>query len=272
VKKASTGRVRTLLKPLAVKSRTHDRKNVPCRGRELMHHAHIAQTILLAVVLGVISIACDPQQVEGEQHDVSHSKSQAPNPARTTINDIAEEQGFRFTKDWTSKHRELWTKQLAPLRGKPRLQMLEVGTFEGRSAIWFLDNILTHGTSTITCVDVLVDERLEDRFDHNIKVSGHGAKVRKIKDFSQRALGTLEPRSFDIIYIDGCHSPHCVFIDTAYSWELLKAGGYLVFDDYGGQQEKPKRIIDPFLAAFAGYIEVLHKDYQVILRKTGHAY
>lgn len=219
-----------------------------------------------------MSIACDRQQIEGERHDVSHPKSQAPNPERTANNDIAEEQGFTFTKDWTARNREIWTTHLAPLKDKPHLQMLEIGTWEGRSAIWFLDNILTHGTSTITCVDVFKDKQAEERFDHNVKVSGHGAKVRKIKDFSQRALGTLETRSFDIIYIDGCHSPHCVFTDTAYSWELLKAGGYLVFDDYGGREEKPKRIIDPFLAAFASHIEVLHKDYQVILRKTGHTY
>jgi predicted O-methyltransferase YrrM len=237
-----------------------------------MHDRPTLHSILLATALGLLPAACDFQQVEGEQRGASRSGLRAPDPARTVKNELAKEQGFDFLQNWTTKNSEIWTAQLAPLKGKPRLQMLEVGCFEGRSTIWFLDNILTHGTSRIACIDIFSVKRLEDRFDHNIEVSGHGARVTKIKDFSQRALRTLEPRSFDIIYIDGCHRSDCVFIDAAYSWELLKVGGVLIFDDYGGPLGRPKVVIDPFLVSFEPFIRVLHKDYQVILRKIRHAY
>jgi predicted O-methyltransferase YrrM len=237
-----------------------------------MHQWRSARAILLAVALGVMPIACDLQQLGGDQRNGSDPESKPPNPERTVNDETAEEEGFQFLQDWTTRNSNLWNSQLGLLSGRPEVRMLEIGCFEGRSTIWFLDNILTHPTSKIACIDIFSVQRLEDRFDHNIQVSGHGARVTKIKDFSQRALRTLEPRSFDIIYIDGCHRSDCVFIDTAFSWELLKAGGYLIFDDYQGPLGQPKRVIDPFLVSFEPFIEVLHKDYQVMVRKIRHAY
>jgi hypothetical protein len=44
-------------------------------------------------------------------------------------------------------------KFLSPLAGKPNLNFLEIGCFEGRGTDWNLTNILTDPTSKITVVD-----------------------------------------------------------------------------------------------------------------------
>jgi hypothetical protein len=76
---------------------------------------------------------------------------------------------------------------------------LEIGSFEGRSAIWFFDNILTHPSATMTCVDVFPKE-YEDTFDKNIEVSGYSKRVVKKKGLSSQVLRTLKPNYefFDI--------------------------------------------------------------------------
>jgi len=56
------------------------------------------------------------------------------------------------------------------------------------------------------------------------------------------------------------------------SWPLLKAEGLLIFDDYLSKTKRPielrpKIAIDAFITAYRNYIEVVHHEKQVILRK-----
>ena len=113
---------------------------------------------------------------------------------------------------------------------------------------------------------------LEPRFDHNIAVSGSGAKVIKIKARSEEALGALAENSFDAAYIDGSHRAPNVMLDAVLSWKLVKPGGLLIFDDYKWApelppHERPKMAIDAFLNVLQAQLEVLHIGYQVIVRK-----
>ena len=63
---------------------------------------------------------------------------------------------YRFSEDWVSENTATWNHILGPCKGKPNVHGLEVGSFEGRSALWFLENILTDPTASITCVDIWV--------------------------------------------------------------------------------------------------------------------
>ena len=178
---------------------------------------------------------------------------------------------YIFTTDFISWVIPVWERYLAEFKGKVNVSLLEIGSFEGRSTIWFLENILTHPTSSITCVDPFF--RAEIRFDHNIKVSGHANQVKKIKGRSESVLRTLKESIFDIIYIDGSHRALNVLMDAVSSWLLLKLGGIIIFDDYGWKverapEDRPKTAIDIFLKAFQPHIEILHRDYQVIIRRT----
>ncbi|MGD0000494.1 MAG: class I SAM-dependent methyltransferase [Bryobacteraceae bacterium] len=179
---------------------------------------------------------------------------------------------YSFTADYLSPHVGEWTELLAVYQGRPDVRMLEIGSFEGRSTLWFLANILTHPTAGIVCVDVFAPASRELRFDHNLRIAAVVDKVKKLKGRSEDLLAQLPRDSFDIIYVDGSHQAVNVLYDAVSAWFLLKAGGVLIFDDYQWEvdkppSERPQPAIDLFLTAFEGRYELLSKAYQVILRK-----
>ena len=184
---------------------------------------------------------------------------------------------FDFTADWTSQNTKVWAEILAPLKGRPGIKALEVGSYEGRSAVWFLQNILTDAGSSITCVDIFDQPAIETRYDKNMKATGNSAKVIKIKDRSDRALTKLTPASYDLIYIDGSHYSKDVLVDAVLGWELLKPNGIMIFDDYDwhntwagallNRHKTPQMALDGFLTIYGPYIDVIKKDYQLTIRK-----
>ena len=91
---------------------------------------------------------------------------------------------FQFTEDWFSRHIPAWNRILAAL--KPT-RILEIGSFEGRSACYLIEQCpkLVDGTISITCVDnwqggiehkaggfVEADmSEVERRFDYNTQLA-----------------------------------------------------------------------------------------------------
>lgn len=181
-------------------------------------------------------------------------------------------QDFSWTADYLTRQLPTWEKHLGHLRNQPGLQVLEIGSFEGRSALWFLLNLCGHPQSRLTCIDLFC-ELYELRFDHNLRRSGCQGRLRKCKGYSQDWLLTFPPESFDLIYIDGSHRAADVLLDGTLSWKLLKSGGLLLFDDYLWRIELPPRLrpqlaIDCFLENLGSRGEVLHRGYQVLVRKV----
>lgn len=178
---------------------------------------------------------------------------------------------YKFSSDWFSHNIPKWKTVLWEFTGRPNLDYLEIGVFEGRSFIWMLENILTHPSAKATAVDIFPED-LKERFVANLNLSGSRYKVTILKGTSQTLLRRLPLESFDIIYIDGSHLAKYVYLDAALSWDLLKKNGLLIFDDYLWSLEfptdlRPKISIDTFLTAFGDELEVVHKDYQVVVRK-----
>ncbi|HIK57419.1 MAG TPA: class I SAM-dependent methyltransferase [Synechococcales cyanobacterium M55_K2018_004] len=191
--------------------------------------------------------------------------------------------GYQFTQDWFGRNIPLWKQHLQPLKDQEQLNALEIGSWEGRSACWLLENILTHPTARLTCVDSFEGneeyremlepgflESVESRFDFNIARAGAAEKVTKLVGKSAEVLRTLPLRNFDLIYIDGSHVACDVLSDAVLSWELLKVGGLLIFDDYdfGLREYGTRYAIDAFLNSFAKKLEGVHKSHQVIVRKV----
>ena len=176
-----------------------------------------------------------------------------------------------FTSDWFSHVIPIWKKHLAKFVDKPNLKFLEIGTYEGKSAIWLLENVLTHPTSNLTCIDPWHLEIIFTRFSNNVKK--YLEKTNIVRDYSSNVLRKYEPvPTFDFIYIDGCHLASCAIEDMILSFPLLKPGGVFIFDDYKwkpdrAEDETPKLAADSFMKIYAKKIDVLHKDYQVIIKK-----
>lgn len=191
---------------------------------------------------------------------------------------------MKFTRDWFDHNIPVWKKVLRPLIGKP-VRIAEIGSFEGRSSVWLLDNILTHKDAVLVCVDTWngsaehddIDmKKVEERFDSNI--STYGDKVIKYKGRSDRFLTAFykdEDIKFDVIYIDGSHLARDVLCDAVLADKLLKPGGILIFDDYiwnGGlahSTETPRAAIDAFMECYATQYQLLSSGNQVMLRKNG---
>lgn len=187
-----------------------------------------------------------------------------------------------ITEDWHGHHVENWTKLFEEMKGKPSLNFLEVGSFEGNSAVWCHQNVLTHPSSTMTCVDlfypVIPDyeavgikvDHLYERFMENIHP--YLGKTIIKQGYSNQMLRELPMNHYDFVYIDGSHRADDTLEDTIHAFPLLKTGGYMAFDDYGwlrfaGTIKHPKEGIDAFLSVFREKVEVVHKDYQVIIKK-----
>jgi hypothetical protein len=52
--------------------------------------------------------------------------------------------------------------------GTPHIQMLDIGSYEGQSTVWYLTNVLTHPTARLTCIDPFDVPGGRKVFDHNI--------------------------------------------------------------------------------------------------------
>ncbi|HEX8145862.1 MAG TPA: class I SAM-dependent methyltransferase [Pyrinomonadaceae bacterium] len=189
-----------------------------------------------------------------------------------------------FGADWFSPVIPVWEEFLGRYRGQPEVRMLEVGSYEGRSALWLMENILTHETARLDCIDVFKEDGLKEagssfdileRFRHNL--APYAAKVAWHQGRSQAVLrrGEFSPetcKKYDVIYIDGSHEARDVLEDAVLAYRLLKVGGLLIFDDfeYVGWVEgfrNPKTAILSFFGVYKQQFKLLHKSRQFVLER-----
>jgi predicted O-methyltransferase YrrM len=211
---------------------------------------------------------------------------------------------YIFTEKWFNDD---GFDKITKLTKNSKLDFLEIGSFEGRSTIWFLDVFLQDKNSTITCIDPWLnysqnedslnsygsessvwkfgETKVKERFLKNITENGNLDKVKIIQELSDKALPILinENKKYDLIFIDGNHVAPYVLMDSVMSWPLLKVGGYMIFDDYdwgldmpGSFQEtdnvgmtlRPEKAIDSFIDIFSDYIEIIYSNHRKIIRRV----
>ena len=192
---------------------------------------------------------------------------------------------YLFTNDWFDSNKEIWSqlfKQINPSR------ILEVGSYEGRSTTFIIENLANTKELEIHCVDSWEggiehkqggsDEanmpEVEARFNHNLGLAtnktSHKVKLELHKGFSNRELPKLVAENmqeyFDFIYIDGSHQAPDVLLDAVLGFELLKPGGVMAFDDYLWEEPLPygtdplrcpKISIDAFTNIYSRKLKVL---------------
>ncbi|KAK6988601.1 glycosyltransferase family 8 protein [Favolaschia claudopus] len=194
---------------------------------------------------------------------------------------------FTATQDWFTFNISIWQPFLVQLRSDidhaPRA--LEIGSWEGRSAVYLLDNFCNTHNSELICIDHFDLHRTADgreryeKMQHNLSLPGFPFRI--IDEFSTVGLYRLleeeieAPKGgFDFVYVDGSHEADDTFLDAELAWRLTRQGAILIFDDYEWNAEPvesihhPHRGIDAFLLLHRGEFDVLHKGYQVIIRKT----
>src|SRR5262245_21517399 len=138
---------------------------------------------------------------------------------------------YSFTVDTFTSRIPTWTKFLDEFKGKPGINYLEIGTFEGRSALWVLENILTHPTSKLTIIDAF-EENTYKRFTSNINLSGEASRFTILVGSSTHKIRELPFNSIDFAYIDGSGRGLVMFSDLVSTWNLVKVGGLIICSRY----------------------------------------
>lgn len=185
---------------------------------------------------------------------------------------------YRFTMDWFTRHISVWE----PLIDKAKPQkILEIGTFEGRSTVFMIEQASKHHDSLeLHCVDTWLGSpehgdtdfgAVEARFWQNVslaktKVPGKNINVIQHKGTSLIELSKLAAEghlnSFDWVLVDGSHIAVDVLYDAVMAFHMAKPNGVIVFDDYNvaGSTDNlgfPKIAIDSFGYIFREHVRMI---------------
>ena len=115
-----------------------------------------------------------------------------------------------------------------------KFSYLEIGSWEGNSALYILKN---HKTKKVVCVDLWdkaknskkMNKKNFDNFIYNLK--NFKNKYSYFKMTSDQFF-LKNKKFFDVIYVDGWHGNAKVARDISNSWKILNIGGIIICDDY----------------------------------------
>jgi predicted O-methyltransferase YrrM len=186
---------------------------------------------------------------------------------------------YEFSVDWFAPFEPIWLQMFAQMVPVPK-RILEIGSYEGRSATWLIKHAFTPNfPAALYCVDTweggiehnaAAMPDVESRFDRNIAMARAAhpwVEVVKLKGISKLVMAGLlsqgHQTSFDFIYIDGSHQAADVLSDLVIAFDLCRVGGLIACDDYLWQfSEKnpllmPKLGIDAFVNCFGDKVSVV---------------
>jgi len=181
---------------------------------------------------------------------------------------------FKFP-DYFSNNFNIWKSFLIHI---PNFEYLEIGTFEGRSALFISE---FKNCEKIVCVDPYIDYNESEKYD--FKMSDVFESVsQKIKQIQNKDIKLIREKSddfflnnketFDVIYIDGHHKYEYVKRDFINSMNCIKKDGILICDDflwlkYEKLDENP---IGAILECYDNYkkdLQILFINHQIIFKK-----
>lgn len=164
--------------------------------------------------------------------------------------------------NWSTIHHEHWSSIIEErLNINDRLLSIEVGCFEGRSTLWFADNLLKHPQSILHCIDsweggeevarVKLNfdmERVASNFLKNIQQHPRVDQISVMRTSSQKGLidlAFMHSNEADFIYLDGSHTQKDTLIDLVLALNLIKVGGIIIVDDYLNNMSTNNKLLRP---------------------------
>ena len=164
-------------------------------------------------------------------------------------------------------------------KDKNDIHFLEIGSFEGFSANYFIRNILTGENCSLTCVDpwIKYSEATinkisgfdycmnEETYDLFLKNTEEIKDKIVIKRGLSKDILPIAEKKYHFIFIDGDHSKDAVYLDGVMSFDKVLVGGYILFDDYNW--EGGNKVIQQFIQEYRPYIKVLNINEQVLIQK-----
>lgn len=200
---------------------------------------------------------------------------------------------YQFTNDWFAAHKAVWLELFAKVQPK---KVLEIGSFEGQSTTFIIENIAGRAGASVYCIDPWQAWVGSVRYDQATMTSAENLFKRNTglaleKVGGKVALNVLKGRSddhmpaliagghkgsFDMIYVDGSHTAADAMVDLTLAYLLCRVGGLIICDDYlwfgggGNPAMEPKMAVDAFTNAFRQRISIWRAPlYQLYLTKVG---
>ena len=192
-----------------------------------------------------------------------------------------------FSNNWASKLRRTLQKDLLPLRDMP-MKYLEIGVYEGHSMYVMLKTFLLHPDSMAYGIDPweiapmnakrfprneigeAKIKSIEDRARANLEPFGSKAVLIKARSSEYLSTKPFPNESLDVIYIDGVHEHEACLNDSHIAWDLLKYGGFMVWDDVMARTTKGqiKRVVEEIIKEKGAECIVLKMANQALIKKV----
>jgi predicted O-methyltransferase YrrM len=190
-----------------------------------------------------------------------------------------------FTQDWFSRYPDYWRDLFRDRGWRPEIPrtVIEIGSHEGRSALWMLENLLQHPASRLHCVDIFPDRDRPDsywhRFAANVLASPHAGKVTVAAMASLPFMSAFvaSGERVDFVYVDGSHRAADVLEDLVLAFHATRPGGIIICDDYlkGTRTaditlNSPKLGVDAFTTLYRDRLDIPWGQplYQLAMIKT----
>ena len=192
---------------------------------------------------------------------------------------------LNHSTDWFSDNIPYWCYvfEKCNFKNDENLKILEIGSWEGLSAYFLFSKF---SNSQITCVDTWLGADEHRNGDQDIKtiltnsestfdatLVSFTKRLIKFKGTSFLFFATNNLNNYyDLIYLDGSHFCDDVLIDAIKAYDMLKANGLLIFDDYLWKYYKsdidnPASAINLFLKLKNRRYKLRLVSYQIIIQK-----
>ena len=185
---------------------------------------------------------------------------------------------YTFTANWfmNSELKHIGYRFIDPNRAN---SILEIGSFEGQSAIFFMDHFMDHPESSLVCVDPFSDfdetttipADTKNIFYKNISSHRNFSKVKVYESFSDRFFDKMhrlrEAPKYDFVYIDGSHLLADITVDLNYSIRMTRRGGIIWMDDYGAGHLGITEHVNRMYEHNKEDLDIIHRGWQIAFRK-----
>lgn len=192
-------------------------------------------------------------------------------------NNILERAIYKYSQTWFLSS-EIKNKLSTFLDKTKQNNILEIGSFEGLSSVFFADNFIDNQKSNLTCVDPFLSinnndhsqflqNNEEKNFDYNILTCKNSHKIT-VHKITSDIFFKNNNKTYNFIYIDGCHEPEFIKRDMENSFKILEKNGIMWMDDYcGGDGIQVKNVMNNFLKKYKDQYELIHIGYQLAIKK-----
>ena len=122
-----------------------------------------------------------------------------------------------------------------------KINILEIGVYEGDSTKWFLTNVMGNKDSLLYAVDTFDRspdfsninlKKIKKQFITNIKSTKKEQQVKLMESYSYDALvelSTIKNIRFDIVFIETSDQAIHLISDAVLAWNMLNTGGIMIF-------------------------------------------